>query len=251
MRALVVEDELHNYRSLKKQLEEIWEGTEVLPPVTTVTGLREALLHQDETDVIFTDIRLDDGLCFEALCESSVEVPLIFTTAYDEYALQAFRAGGVDYLLKPVSEEDLRQVLKKIQRMQFNPANLTALLCSLGVSVPAHASRLLVNRYNGTQIVRVEEFSHFLFSDRSVKGFFRNGAECVLQEKTLDNLSARLDSNMFFRANRQCIVNIDAIARIYPSFHQSGEIELKEQPHLRIKVSKETLARIKKIIRGM
>lgn len=149
MRALVVEDELHNYRSLKKQLEEIWEGTEVLPPVTTVTGLREALLHQDETDVIFTDIRLDDGLCFEALCESSVEVPLIFTTAYDEYALQAFRAGGVDYLLKPVSEEDLRQVLKKIQRMQFNPANLTALLCSLGVSVPAHASRLLVNRYNG------------------------------------------------------------------------------------------------------
>lgn len=249
MKYLIVEDELHNYHSLQKALAEVEPSAMILPPVPSVAKLRTALKKQDDYDVIFSDICLEDGLCFEAFSEMAVNVPIVFTTAYDEFALQAFQAGGVDYLLKPIDEEDLRVALEKAKRMCQTPQNLAAILRSYGLTpLPKYMSRVLINNYDGVQVVKVKDFAYFECEGRKVRGFLHDGKSFILQEKSLDALVERLDPSLFFRASRHCVVNIGNIVRLHDSFNQTGEIELEYFPKLRIRISKDTFSRLRKIL---
>lgn len=208
--------------------------------------------HQADYDVIFTDIRLEDGLCFEAFAGVEVVVPLVFTTAYDEFALQAIKVGGVDYLLKPIDEVELQQALVRVKRIRGVSDELAAFLKRM-TPKPAitYSSRLLVNCFDGSRVVRIVDISHFLFNERKTWGYLSDGTVCQLSDKSLDVLAERLDPATFFRANRQCIVNIDCIKHIHASFRQTGELELYHFPKLRIKISKEKLAQIRHIVEGV
>lgn len=240
MRILIVEDESYNYKNLAASLLRVVPEAEIEGPVTDVVTLRKVLQRQGEYDMIFCDIRLDDGLCFDALSEVSVGPPLIFTTAYDEYALQAFRAGGISYLLKPIEPDELKQAVDKARQMKRGEQNISGLLELYGMQrAGSYAQRILVNQFDGMQILPVDRISHIAFEAGRVVAYLTDGTSLPLADKTLDAILSRLDPASFFRANRQHIVRIDAIRRIHTWFRQTENIEMKGYADLRIKVSKE------------
>lgn len=122
MKVLIVEDEERNENKLMRLLHQIDPTIEVLAVVEAIQSAVSWLQTHADPDLIFMDIRLEDGLCFEIFEQIQVNIPVIFTTSYDEYALKAFKVNSIDYLMKPVQEEDLVQALAKYKSL--NPAGL-------------------------------------------------------------------------------------------------------------------------------
>lgn len=246
MKALIIEDEIYNFRSLQRQLQKLCPGIEVEDPVTSVADMREILSRPNDYDAIFCDIRLDDGLCFEALSHIDLAVPLIFTTAYDEFALQAFEAGGIAYLLKPIQDDALRKALSKVVRMEANKLLSEDLLEHYGLSAFAQpASLLTVCKADGEKYVAAADFAYFFFDGNRVEGFFPDGTSEMLRYPTLDTLSKNLDTANFFRVNRQYVVNRSYIYMLHNSLRQTKELEMKDASRQRIKVSKAMVPKLR------
>ncbi len=134
MKVLIIEDEQHNFNRLKKLLLSYDATMLVEGLLETIDETRDRLhRHQcaEALDVVFADIRLADGLCFDALSELSLSSMLVFTTAYDEYALQAFRNNGIAYLLKPVDDEELRATLNRIRDLRTTNTQLQSVLAMM------------------------------------------------------------------------------------------------------------------------
>ena len=147
MKVLIIEDEQHNFNRLKKLLLAYDATMQVEGPLETIDETRDWLhSHQgnEASDIVFSDIRLADGLCFDALSELNPSSMLVFTTAYDEYALQAFRYNGIAYLLKPVDEEELRATLNRIQDLRATNTHLQSILATMQQSSLPYRERFLV-----------------------------------------------------------------------------------------------------------
>ena len=119
MKVLIIEDERFAYQSLYEAMRELYPEAIIEGPITTVKNMREALASAHDYDIIFSDIRLDDGLSFEALADVRLTTPIIFTTAYDEYALAAFRTGGIAYLLKPIDTDELTEAMQRAMKLRM------------------------------------------------------------------------------------------------------------------------------------
>lgn len=113
MRVLIIEDETYNFESLKRKLLRLYPLADIEGPITNLVDLEQMLHYEQRFDVIYCDIRLEDGLCFTVLNANEIEVPIIFTTAYSEFALEAFDANGIAYLLKPIKDDALKKQQKR------------------------------------------------------------------------------------------------------------------------------------------
>lgn len=250
MKVLVIEDEHYAFCSISNMLKKIDSNIQITGPVINVGDMRTALKVQQDYDVIFVDIQLQDGLSFEALYDMDITTPVIFTTAYDEYALQAFRNNGIGYLLKPIDLDELHKAVSRALQMKRGSENISKIhdmIMELNRQY-AYRKRFLIQSYDGEHIINVMDIEYITIEDNHVIACLIDKSTYRMDEYTLDSIEKELDPNLFFRANRQYIVNIRTIHHISNSFRQTKILHLKCDPKISISISKDKVSRLKEWI---
>lgn len=170
-------------------------------------------------DIIFSDVQLSDGLSFEIFSETQIKTPVIFTTGYDKFMLSAFEFNGIDYLLKPIENEDIRKALLKYKMLEKHFAlqnnSLNTLLQFLG---PKNKKRIIVKKGVENISILLENIVIF-YSENKLVYIIDNNNKKFITDKTLSELEAELDSSIFFRANRQYIINLNFV-KSYKSYEK-------------------------------
>ncbi|HUH75180.1 MAG TPA: LytTR family DNA-binding domain-containing protein [Chitinophagales bacterium] len=245
MNILIIEDEIKTAKELKSMIEELRPQSNVYALAHSLDDAERILLTANkQPDLIFSDIQLGDGLCFDLFERISIQVPIIFFTAYDQYALNAFRNNGIDYLLKPVQEGDLRKSFQKLDNLtQKNEAiDFSALKRLLkGESATTFSKTMLVYYKEKIIPLPVDEIvliktenNRLLVMDTSKESFVIN--------KTLEEVMEKLDPAIFNRANRQYIVNSNFIKNMENLSSRKLLITMEFFPKEFIQVSKERLS---------
>lgn len=216
LRVLIVEDEAPAgeklARYLNKYSAEITVVAQLISVEATITWLQT---HQKEVDLIFMDIQLTDGLSFQVFERVKVEKPVIFITAFNEYALDAFKMNGIDYLLKPLTFNDLEASLNKLTnlKMQLNwaPQQVEAIKTALGPQAKSYKSRFMVKLGDHIKSLTADQISFFFADGRDVYLIANNPFRKFIVDYTLEVLEDMLDPKLFHRINRSYIININAV----------------------------------------
>ncbi len=234
MKALIVEDEKMAQAQLSRLLRTRFPDIEVVKCTDSVRDTVEYLASHPPINLIFMDVELSDGECFEIFRQAPVEAQVIMTTAYDSYALKAFEAGSIDYLLKPIGEEALSRAVGRCRdrvSQQAAPGpgiDVEKLLAAVsGRAMKQYKERFVV--YVGERIipVRTEDVSAF-FSEEKANYLQTADGHRYLIESTLDALEGELDPAQFFRISRGAIVARNSVASV--SRHFSGRLRLDLKP---------------------
>jgi len=213
MKIIILEDETRAANHLERLLAKVAPNLVVLAKIESVRDGVKYLQNNPEPDLIFSDIQLADGLSFEIYKQVAVNCPIIFTTAYDHYAIEAFQTNGIDYLLKPIEEERLRQAIEKAKH--FSPG--LALEKLLAITNPTaekiYKSRFMVKVGDKIKSVPVEDILVFYSQEKA--SFIRiSDSHTYCIDYALDQLEPMLDPEKYFRINRKYIVSIDACTNI-------------------------------------
>lgn len=249
MNILVIENEKPAADKLVRLLMKIDHKINVLGVIETVEDAINRLGETPLPDLILMDIQLDDGICFEIFDTIKVDIPVIFTTAYDEYTLRAFKVNSIDYLLKPVGEDLLRSALEKFLKLHGDNDPFKRDFKQLMFEFRnQYKSRFLIKIGDKYRSVPVSEISHFHISDRNVFLSDQLGKDYGI-DYSLEQLQTMLDSRKFIRINRECIVNIDSITLMHSYSSSRLQLTLKnfEKNELFV-VSREKVAEFKKWI---
>lgn len=243
MKVLLIEDEKAAARNLQALLCAVDASIEVVGVVDSVVGAVEWFGANAKPDLVFMDIHLADGSAFDIFDRCTVDLPVIFTTAYDEYAIKAFKVNSIDYLLKPISKSDLARAIGKFSKLHAPVVELQPLLRSV-------RTRLLVpqgaDRFVPLELVNV---SYFSIAEGVVRAATSDGKFYVVPH-TLDQLMDLLDPTEFFRANRQCIVSRRDVSHIELWFGGRLSVRLHASPPERILINKPRVAQFKAWLTG-
>ena len=238
-RVIIVEDETAAAVNLRSMLASIDSNVEVLAVLESVEEAVEFFSSDVEADVVFMDIHLADGESFRIFQSVDINIPIIFTTAYDEYALQAFKVNSIDYILKPYKEEDLRRALDKLERLTVGERTTQKDSREKMVrEVHGDNMQTMLLRYKDKLIpVTADEVAFFYTSEERVTVTTLKG-DCYPVDKTLESLSQQLSPEKFFRANRQFIVSRRAVKDIAVWFGSRLALNLTIEAPERIIISK-------------
>ena len=244
MRILIIEDEQSNADRLKRMLEGEHEIVGVCASNAEVKAFFSDERHA-QVDLILSDIQLGDGLSFESLKTVPTAIPVIFTTAYDHYAVQAFQFNSIDYLLKPIDSEELHTALAKVK-----PISTTGAIAQLLASVKSQNIRyrerfLIPHRADEFLIVPVSDVSHITIRDGVVRLCTQDGKTHQLS-MTLEEAESQLDPQRFMRVNRQFIVSATAVSKLSTYFLGKMRIHVAAFPDIEIIVSKDKVATVKR-----
>lgn len=248
MKVLIIEDEAPASRRLQKILGEIDPAIEIIGCIDSIDSSVKWLRDNDEPDLIFMDIQLSDGLSFEIFKCVNIGSPVIFTTAYDEYAIQAFKVNSIDYLLKPIDTLELKNSLDKFEKLKESYAekalDFAGIIKNMRLSGPAYKSRFLIKVGTNLIIIPTNEIAYFFAENKMVFMVTFSGKKYIA-ENTLEELESLLDPGLFYRANRKFILNINSLENISASF--SGKLKLTILPRINeeITVSREKTSEFK------
>ncbi len=246
MKVLIIEDEILAAEKLASLLQRLDPNIEVVGKLQSVLEAINWLHSEQEPDLIFTDIQLDDGICFEIFDAVTIRTPVIFTTAYDSYAVRAFEVNSVDYLLKPIAEEPLIKALSRY-KLIFEKGNAPS-QSLLGLSsqiVNSYKTRFFVNIGNHFHSIPVDNIDCFYVLERSV--FFKTkDAKNYSLDYSLDQVQKVVDPRMFFRINRNYLIHINAILDIYNYSSSRLGIKIDKIDHFGLIVSREKVSEFKK-----
>lgn len=245
-KVVIIEDEPLAAQKLQRQLHKIEPDYEVIAVLESVEQ-SIAWLSTNTVDLIFLDIHLSDGLSFGIFDQIEATSPIIFTTAYDQYAIQAFKVNSVDYLLKPVTASDLQQSISKFKQHFEAPLpspDLSALKAALIGDAQQYQKRFMV--YTGEKIrtIQVQEVAYFIAEARTVLLVTHDDKQYIV-DYTLDKLEQVLDPEQFFRINRQFIIGINAIDSMLHHTKSRVKIQLNPACSKESIVSTEKAARFK------
>jgi DNA-binding LytR/AlgR family response regulator len=210
MKVLIIEDERPASQKLIRLLREADPGLEVAAILESVEKSVNWLLNQPQPDLVFMDVQLEDGLCFEIFEKSALKAPVIFTTAYDEYSLKAFKVNSVDYLLKPVNLDELKFALEKYRTVHDQKPDLTRIGALISQLQPARKERFLVKTGEHFRPVQISAINCFFISERCNFILADNGRNYAV-DYSLDKIEQMVDPKIFFRINRNMIINFSAI----------------------------------------
>ena len=250
MRILIIEDEQSNADRLRRML----EGEHEMVGVCASNAEVKAFFADDahaEVDLILSDIQLGDGLSFESLKTVPSAIPVIFTTAFDQYAVQAFQFNSLDYLLKPIDSEELQAALGKVQSEKFKVQSsstdaIAQILASMKSQVIRYRERFLIpHRADEYLIVPVNDVSHITIRDGVVRLCTLDGKTHALN-MTLEEAESQLDPQRFMRVNRQFIVSAAAVSKLSTYFLGKMRIHVAAFPDVEIIVSKDKVATVKR-----
>ena len=249
MNVLIIENEKPAVDGLVRLLKNIDTNINVVGVTESVESTINWFQGNPNPDLIFMDIQLDDGLCFELFETIRIQIPVIFTTAYDEYMLSAFKVNSVDYLLKPIEENNLRQAIEKFKSIHYNASvNNYVVKQLLNELNKGYKNRFLIKVGEHYKSITDIEIACFHIWERAT--FLRTTAdhEYVI-DYSLDNLHKMLDPGRFFRVNRNCIININEISDIINYSSSRLKIILKSKKPLQdIIVSKDKVSEFKRWI---
>lgn len=243
-RILIIEDERLSADRLRRMITDIDDTLEVVGPLSTVQEVIDTLHSAEDFDLIFSDIRLKDRLVFEAFHEVMPRSLVIFTTAYDEYALEAFKHNGIGYLLKPFDALELQEVMNRVKLAPAAPSAVSTSLNATAREMKCYRERILVSRGDELVPLRVGEIGYIRKMDEHVVGVMRDGTQYRLP-LTMQELEEQLDPSLFFRLNRQFIAHIDSIRKISYFFSSKLIVRIKGCDVDNIVVSKEKSAQFK------
>lgn len=252
VRALIIEDEAPAYRRLASLLERNHADVSVIDVLDSVEGAIRWLAENKAPDLILSDIRLSDGLSFEIYRQSPPPCPIIFTTAYDAYMLDAFRTNGIDYLLKPIEEEELARSLAKFESLRkVAPAapDIERLLSVLSAPKAAHRDRFLIKIGQKLLPVATNDIAWFISTDGSTELRTHDGKRHLL-DMPLDDVERQIDPSRFFRLNRQCIACIACIQVVHQHFNGKLKVELRPAAPMEVMVSREKAKAFKEWMDG-
>ncbi|WP_224483835.1 LytR/AlgR family response regulator transcription factor [Robertkochia aurantiaca] len=235
MKILIIEDEAYAAEALAEAITKIRPQTEILESIETVEEGIDWLRSNEAPDLIISDIHLADGNSFEIFDAVEVLTPVIFLTAYDEYALKAFKLNSIDYLLKPVDNTKLEVAIKQYENLQNNQLkdylnNMKTMLQQQTVEVgQGRRSRFMVKEGHAFKTVNYDEVAYFMAARGEVFLVTRQGKRFLI-DKTLDALSDELYVSDFFRANRQFLVHINSVSEVRPYFKGRLKVSLNPEP---------------------
>ncbi|MDX5347511.1 MAG: LytTR family DNA-binding domain-containing protein [Hymenobacteraceae bacterium] len=248
MQVLIIEDEAPAARRLQQLLRDQDSGLEIADTIDSVESAVKWLNRHQQPDLIFMDIQLADGLSFEIFDQVAIRTPVIFTTAYDEYAIRAFSVNSIDYLLKPIEPDHLKRSLQKYRLLkeQFGSTSgaqpeLEQLLRSLHLNKKSYKNRFLVRQGERLLSVPAEEVAYFMAEDKIVLLCCQNNLRYPV-DFSLDELESLLDPQQFFRINRQFIVSLSAIEQIHTYFNGKLKLDLQPEVEKEVLISREKAA---------
>jgi DNA-binding LytR/AlgR family response regulator len=243
MKILIVEDEPHAQVELKRMLKKAAPEAEI---AGIADGIESAVefLQKEKPDLIFMDIQLSDGQSFDIFSKVNVTCPVIFTTAYDAFALQAFKSNGIDYLMKPIEPEAIQKALEKFKMLRnseesfvvppLDPEKLRSLLSPGG---SGYKTRFMTNIGDRIKFLTEDEIAFFQADDEVVYMVSREKKKFIINY-TLENLESQLDPAKFFRINRRYICHIESIGDIHKYFNSRLKLSLSPPPEEEILVSR-------------
>ena len=237
---VILEDEAPNSDRLQRLLIELKPSVRILAVLESVKTATEWFVKNESPDLVLMDVRLADGLSFEIFSYIEIKCPIVFTTAYDEYAVKAFKYNSLDYLLKPVEKDELEHALHKFEILQNNSTKLQVDIENLVASIQPnnYRTRFLLPYRDGYRSVQAGDIAYFSSESNASYAHFLSGDSIIIPQ-TLEKLERELDPKVFFRANRQFIIHIDSIKEVHNHFNSKLKIELKLESHAEIIISRE------------
>lgn len=252
MKAIIIEDETLIARELRNKIASVAPDVTITETLSSVKTANRWLLENAEPDFVFADIQLSDGVSFEIFERYDLKCPIIFTTAYDEYAIRAFKVNGIDYLLKPVDVTELKKAIDKCKSLVENkaklPTNIQELMQVLQnptQNTKMYKEKFVVNMRNNWIPVLTKDIACFVRDNLNYLYTF-NGEKYIVDYVTLEEIEELLDPNLYYRANRQSIVHIDAIQSIKPHENQKLTLTLKAPLKMEQDISREKAPGFKK-----
>lgn len=227
MKVIIIEDERLSAEHLTRLLGRIDHTIEVIGYYDSVKRSITELKKQTPCDLLFVDIHLGDGISFEIFSNVEVNMPIVFTTAYDDYAIEAFKLNSVDYLLKPIVQQDLLRALEKFKRWNKNAAGEERMRIqqTFDTYTKAYKSRFMVKMGEVISSIKTEDALYFISEDGLVLLVNKEGRRYPV-DFTLEQLQDMLAPDDFFRINRKVLVNINAIQKVSTYFNSRLKISL-------------------------
>lgn len=229
MRVLIVEDEIAAARRLSKMLLELEPSAQILCITDSISSTVEWLQSNPEPDLILLDIHLADGVSFKIFNQVKVKCPIIFTTAFDQYAIQAFKLNSVDYLLKPINQEDLKFSLNKFKEKQSSSNNFDfdKILAEIRKPHQEFQQRFVVQFADKLKAIEIDSIAYFIAMEKSVFLVSADNHRYAV-DYTMEKLETVLNPKIFFRVNRKFIVSFKAIKNMY--FYSKSRVKLELNP---------------------
>lgn len=229
MKAMIIEDEGVAARRLQKMLEA--ENVNIIAHCKSNKAIDEYLDDHPEPDIYFMDIHLNDGIVFELLQERQLKSPIIFTTAYDQYAIKAFKQNSIDYLLKPIDEDELHQAIEKYKQMHQPKSNidinaLSQLLMQQNTPIPSYRERIRIKVGDRIKSIPISEVT-LVYSDNKITFIRTLEGRSYPIDYTVESIGKELNPKLFYRVNRSHIVCIDHIKDVIA--HSNSRLKIKMQ----------------------
>lgn len=244
MNILIFEDEKYNYDLIRQMLEEQLPDCVIYGPLVSIAEGKEFFANNKETSLslIIADIQLNDGLSFYALTDAPADVPIIFTTAYDEYALRAFDFNSLSYLLKPVDEEELRKAIHKAQHRLITDEHREELFRMLAQDAH-YRERFIVKTYNGEHVVRTCDVRYFISENKNTYAKLHDGSSYEIGI-SLTQLESELNPRIFMRVNRKFIVPCSEIKGFESDINGKEQLILHGEEQPEIVISRDNKANV-------
>jgi len=240
LQVIIIEDEKPAARRLDRMLQK-----NAIISITMLHSVAESinwLQNNPSPDLIFLDIQLSDGLSFEIFDSVEVDAAIIFTTAYDEYALKAFKLNSIDYLLKPIDNDELSEAITKYRKIHSETPkssfDITKIKELLNEEKQVYKERFTIQVGQHLKIIQVNDIECFYSEDKATYAFMKNG-KTHLFEGSLETLLPQLNPKLFYRVNRQIIINLHAIKDIISYTNSRLQLKLNTYSQQEIIVSRE------------
>lgn len=241
MQIIIIEDELKAAKSLAAMITKLRPGATIAAQLQSIESAVNYLSRNEAPDLIFMDIQLSDGLCFEIFKSVKIRCPVVFCTAYGEYTMDAIKANGIDYILKPFSREALQEAFEKVESFknffqQHTQPDLDGLLKKIGLDEGKKS--FLVFRNNKYTTIQTEQIAFIYIKYESSMIMTFQGQEYAI-DQSLDQVQALLSARQFFRLNRQYLVNFSAVKEVEHYFARKLLVKLTVPTAEKLLVGKE------------
>ncbi len=243
MNVVIIEDEYFSAEKLIHQLEKINTSIKVLVVLPSVESCLNWFKNNPEPDLIFADIQLEDKQSFELFKQLHLDVPIIYTTAFDQYALQAFKQNSIDYLLKPIDLDELRTAIKKYENLEYRLLKKN-INFQPGKIKEEFKEKFLVKKGVQFEVIKVSEIAYFK-SEQKLSFLITFNNQKFIVEQTMDQLAEQVDNKKFNRISRSRLISIDSIKKIHNHFNGRLKLELNPPEDEEIFVSRERVPNFK------
>ena len=219
----VVEDEIFTRQRLLKTISALRPEMELIFESGKVSETIEFLKTETEIDLLFMDVELTDGNCFQIFDQVSPEVPIIFTTAFDQFALKAFQTYGIGYIVKPYSDEEIAEAIEKYERLRKNPTvgrapNLSSVYSNLAVESRRHNRRILITSGDNFTYINIGDVSAFEMEEGVIFVYTKDGKRKMTNFQKMQTVLESVPSDEFFQTGRGLIINISTITKVSKQF---------------------------------